>query len=61
MSGRKIIIQIHYFFIKSDILNIHITNLIHRIADSFNSLNLIRTCKGGQNHGVKVSINSTFL
>ena len=39
MSGRKIINQIHYYFFKSDILNIHLTNLIHRNEDSMNSLN----------------------
>ena len=33
MSGCKIIIQIH-FFMKSDTLNIHLINTIHRINDS---------------------------
>ena len=28
------------FFMKSDILNIHLTNLIHRIDDSINGLNV---------------------
>ena len=34
MSRWKIIIQIHYFFYEIDILNIHLTNTIHRINDS---------------------------
>ena len=40
MSEWKIIIQIHYFLTKSDILNIHLTNLIHRIDDSIDRLNV---------------------
>ena len=45
---------------KSDILNIHLTNLIHRIEDSFNSLNVNASdTKWGQRHGVKFPINST--
>ena len=40
MSPWKIIIQIHNFFVKSDILTIHLTNLIHRIGDNINSLNV---------------------
>ena len=34
------IVQIHYFFMKSDILNIDLTNLIHRIDDSINGQNV---------------------
>ena len=43
---------------KSDILNIHLTNLIHRIYDSINSLCVnVSDTLGGQLHGVKVSMN----
>ena len=35
MSARKIIIQIHYF-----LWNVHITNFIHRIDHSINSMNV---------------------
>ena len=55
MSGWKIIIQIHYFFIKSDILNIHLTNLIQELmiaSIAWTSTSVI--LKGGQIHGVKV-------
>ena len=44
-------------FIKSDVFNIHWTNLIHRIDDSINSLNVnVSDTLGGQNHVVKVFI-----
>ena len=47
-----IVIQIHYlFFIKSDIRNMHLTNLIQRIDDSISSLTVNVE---GQIHGVKV-------
>ena len=46
---------------KSDILNNHLTHLIHIIDDSINSLN-VNACYtlGGQIHGVKVSTDSTL-
>ena len=34
MSGWKIIIQINYYIMKSDILNIHLTKTIHNINGS---------------------------
>ena len=40
ISGWEIIIQFIIFFMKSDILNIHLTNLINKIDDSINSLNV---------------------
>ena len=46
---------------KSDVLNIHLTNAIHGIGDSINGLIVnVSDMQGSQLHDVKFSINSTF-